>query len=100
MPEAGSGWFQGAAAIIDAIHGVKCGIWFMAVWQFDFHLLPVASVDRNVRATPLRIPDEEFEAHSWWSEGESKIKTGIRSRNRFNLAAAQVMALATPEMGQ
>ena len=38
----------------------------MAIWQFDFHLIPASSVERHFRAVPLTLPAEEYDRVDWW----------------------------------
>jgi hypothetical protein len=38
----------------------------MATWQFDFHLIPASSVQRQFRAVPVTIPGEDYDRIDWW----------------------------------
>jgi hypothetical protein len=43
----------------------------VATWQFDMHLLPIASVSRAYGTTPLIIPRSEFDSQVWWEGVDS-----------------------------
>jgi hypothetical protein len=40
----------------------------VAVWQFDFHLIPASSVSRRFRVVPLTISMDEYDRVDWWDE--------------------------------
>jgi hypothetical protein len=44
----------------------------MAVWQFDFHLIPAAAVERYFHSVPLTISDEDYARVAWWS-GDDRL---------------------------
>jgi hypothetical protein len=39
----------------------------VATWQFDFHLIPAASVARLSPAQPLTISPEQYDSVDWWA---------------------------------
>jgi hypothetical protein len=40
----------------------------VATWQFDLHLLPLASIARAYGVPPLIIPRSEFDGQLWWRD--------------------------------
>ena len=38
----------------------------MAIWQFDFYLLPASSVEQRFRAVPVTVSADEYDRVRWW----------------------------------
>ena len=38
----------------------------MAIWQFDFYLLPASSVEPRFRAVPVTVSADEYDRVRWW----------------------------------
>lgn len=39
----------------------------MAIWQFDFHLVPRLEVGRRFGTIPLTISEDDYETVNWWA---------------------------------
>jgi hypothetical protein len=38
----------------------------MAIWQFDFHLIPAVAVGRHFGVMPVTLPLDAYDAVDWW----------------------------------